>query len=371
MPNRLPTVWDIEPHTIAKHQILKRYFDAWLPILTTWTRVIFIDGFAGPGVYRGGEPGSPIIVLRAACDRQPPVAGDVTFVFVEKDDSRYQVLLQELDKMTPSLPTRFTVVPIPGKFDQLESELDRIHGEGKVLVPALAFIDPFGITGFPMRLVAKVLKNPHTEVMVTFMVETLDRFAEKVLPKQATELYGDESWRSCVGLLNQRDRQLCLVKRYRGRLKEAGAKFTLAFEMADQEDRTIYFLVYATTHELGMQKMKDAMAGVDPTMNYRFSDLVPQEQRRLFDFGDAGSWAPLAADVVWRHFTGQAVRVEEVKRFVIRDENHVFPWRVAILRELYNRNPPAVRYVDRPNRKGSFLEHLLIQFATFPGSRSG
>jgi len=202
------------------------------------------------------------------------------------------------------------------------------------------------------------------------MVETLDRFAAKVLAKQATELYGDDSWRSCVMLLNQRDRQLCLVRAYRERLKAVGAKFTLAFEMADQQDRTIYFLVYATTHERGMEKMKDAMAGVDPTMNYRFSDLVPQEQRRLFDFGDLGSWIPIAADAIWRHFRGQAVRVEEVKRFVIRDEDHVFPWRVAILRELYNRNPPVVSYVDRPFRRGSFPGHLLIRFAMFPGLKS-
>lgn len=330
--------------------------------------MIFIDGFAGPGIYRGGEPGSPIIVLRAACDRQPAVSGDVTFVFVEKEDSRYQVLLQELDKVRPSLPARFHVVPIPGRFDQLETEIDGIHGQGKVLVPALAFIDPFGITGFPMRLVAKILKNPHTEVIVTFMVETLDRFAAKVLAKQATELYGDDSWRSCVGLLNQRDRQLCLVRAYRERLKAVGAKFTLAFEMADQQDRTIYFLVYATTHERGMEKMKDALAGVDPTMNYRFSDLVPQAQRRLFDFGEASSWIPIAANVVWQRFDGQTTKVEDVKRFVIRDEGHVFPWRVAILRELYKRSPQAVTYVDWPAKRGSFPEHLRIQFSNFRGS---
>ena len=27
------TVWPIEPHTAAKHQILRKYLDAWLPIL--------------------------------------------------------------------------------------------------------------------------------------------------------------------------------------------------------------------------------------------------------------------------------------------------------------------------------------------------
>jgi hypothetical protein len=35
---------------------------AWVPILTRYYgRVVYIDGFAGPGIYVGGEEGSPII----------------------------------------------------------------------------------------------------------------------------------------------------------------------------------------------------------------------------------------------------------------------------------------------------------------------
>ena len=61
------TIWPIEPHTAAKHQILRKYLDAWLPILGTYNnRMLYIDGFAGPGEYTGGEPGSPIIALEAA-----------------------------------------------------------------------------------------------------------------------------------------------------------------------------------------------------------------------------------------------------------------------------------------------------------------
>ena len=61
------TIWPIEPHTSAKHQILRKYLDAWLPILGTYNkRVVYVDGFAGPGQYTGGEPGSPIVALQAA-----------------------------------------------------------------------------------------------------------------------------------------------------------------------------------------------------------------------------------------------------------------------------------------------------------------
>jgi hypothetical protein len=57
------TIWPIEPHTSAKHQILRKYLDAWLPIVGTYNkRIIYIDGFAGPGEYAGesrARPSSP------------------------------------------------------------------------------------------------------------------------------------------------------------------------------------------------------------------------------------------------------------------------------------------------------------------------
>ena len=60
-------LWERKPHTGAKHDILRRHLNAWFPILTRWNeRVGFIDGFAGPGEYLGGEPGSPAIALKAA-----------------------------------------------------------------------------------------------------------------------------------------------------------------------------------------------------------------------------------------------------------------------------------------------------------------
>ena len=64
------TLWSIEPHTAAKHKILCKYLDAWLPILQSFNgRIIYLDGFAGPGRYIGGEPGSPLVALE--CARAP------------------------------------------------------------------------------------------------------------------------------------------------------------------------------------------------------------------------------------------------------------------------------------------------------------
>ena len=39
------TVWELEPHTAAKHVILRKYLNAWLPKLTkSNSRVVIING---------------------------------------------------------------------------------------------------------------------------------------------------------------------------------------------------------------------------------------------------------------------------------------------------------------------------------------
>lgn len=57
------TFWTRDAHTEGKHLVLEHYLNAWFPIMgTTNARVLFVDGFAGPGEYAGGEQGSPVIV---------------------------------------------------------------------------------------------------------------------------------------------------------------------------------------------------------------------------------------------------------------------------------------------------------------------
>ena len=69
MSKIVETVWDIEPHTAKKHEILRRYFQAWLPILGRYnSRLLYVDAFAGPGEYSKGEDGSPLVILKAARD---------------------------------------------------------------------------------------------------------------------------------------------------------------------------------------------------------------------------------------------------------------------------------------------------------------
>lgn len=81
------TIWPTTPHTEAKHQILEEYLKAWFPILFRFhDRVVYLDGFAGPGIYAGKEDGSPIIAIRTALQhRMAERFREIVFWFIEKD----------------------------------------------------------------------------------------------------------------------------------------------------------------------------------------------------------------------------------------------------------------------------------------------
>ncbi len=102
-------LWELAPATAAKHQLYKRYLDAWWPILlqpsgpnrTLRPRVTYVDAFAGPGKYADGEEGSPVFVLRrlldhVAVDRMHISRQRVRLLFIEKDRAAYEFLCAEL-----------------------------------------------------------------------------------------------------------------------------------------------------------------------------------------------------------------------------------------------------------------------------------
>lgn len=50
--SRCPRPWELELHTKTKHEILRYFLEAWFPILRRRSgRVLFIDGFASPGIF--------------------------------------------------------------------------------------------------------------------------------------------------------------------------------------------------------------------------------------------------------------------------------------------------------------------------------
>jgi three-Cys-motif partner protein len=94
IPDDSDEKWVYTEHAAAKHEVLRRYLGAWLPILGKFhDRLVMYDGFAGRGRYVGGEPGSPVIMFERAVEAAD--AGrvkEVHIVCVEANSANFQQL---------------------------------------------------------------------------------------------------------------------------------------------------------------------------------------------------------------------------------------------------------------------------------------
>jgi three-Cys-motif partner protein len=310
------TVWKLEPHTRAKHEILKRYLQAWMIILSQgkFPEILYIDGFAGPGEYSGGEIGSPIIALDTALEYRSPLTAKIHFLFVEKDDGRAAHLRKQVALRT--LPPNFRVII---EADTFEAAFERRYPEfvrGGRPIPSFAFIDPFGWTGAPFTLVEKILGQRSCEVFVNFMYEDINRFIGH--PDQVANFngfFGTDAWKQCIGETEPRRRNRCLHDLYMQQLHTAArASYVRSFEMSNARDVTDYYLFYATNELLGLKKMKEAMWKADESGEFRFSDATDPSQLVLFEKAPN---LPLLRERLLTAFSGKEVSVGNIEKFVL------------------------------------------------------
>jgi three-Cys-motif partner protein len=355
------TVWELEPHTRAKHELLKRYLQAWMVILSQgrFPEILYIDGFAGPGEYAGGEAGSPIIALDTALGFKPPLTAKVHFFFVEKDDARADHLRKQV--ALRALPANFSVIVEGGitfeaAFEKRYSEFVR---NGR-LMPTFAFIDPFGWTGAPFSLVKNILAHRSCEVFVNFMYEEINRFIGH--PDQVTNFnsfFGTDAWKRCVDLTDPRMRNRCLHDLYLQKLHTtAGAAYVRSFEMSNARDVTDYYLFYATNELLGLKKMKEAMWKTDESGEFCFFDATDSQQLVLFEKAPN---LPALRTRLLAEFSGKEVSVADIEKFVLVETAFRETHYKGILKAL-EKDEGLLKVINAAHgrRAGTFGDHGMV-----------
>ena len=363
MADRLPTVWDIDPHTKAKHFILTRHLGGWFPILSKrHGRIVYLDGFAGPGKYRGGEEGSPVIAIRTAITHKFPLADELVFYFVEARPDRKAHLEQVLADLYPNPPRNISWHVSGAQFaDEMRSLLTDLESEGKTLAPTFAFLDPFGFKGMPMEIVARILNYPRCEALITFMASFVNRFAEtEINDETLDELFGTPKWRGVSAMPDPEQRRRFLIELYTRQLEtRVQGVHVRAFEMVDARNIPIYYLIFATRSQKGMEVMKGAMWAADPTGQYRFSDRTDPDQHTLLEIEDEQAWVGPAAKIVHLEFSGTRQTVERVMSFLILQTP--YPPQKKILKRL-EQEGKILSVVPRA-RAGTFPDGCIIQFS--------
>jgi three-Cys-motif partner protein len=309
MPDSI--IWEISPHTLAKHLILKRYIQAWAPILAQGSkhkRLVYIDGFAGPGEYLGGEDGSPIVALKALKEHILNDNFHTEFVnlFIENDDRRAENLKNIIHTKLGELPRWIKSDVINGEFNkEMKRIMDELKNKSKDLAPCLCFVDPFGWEDLDYSVLSHFMKYEKSELLITFMSGYVSRFVwNESHMDSIRKLFTDEQIQE---IKESSDRERIILRLFLENLlaeiKKTGINaeiFHLAFATYNMHNRMEYYLVYLSKSCKGFEAMKAAMFKISEDGSYRFSDFnFDPAQATLVDYGIDHEWIGKAAEELY------------------------------------------------------------------------
>lgn len=331
-----PVLWDLDEHTRAKHQVLRSYLSAWLPVMGQQAlrvhdpinppRLLIVDGFAGPGRYATGEDGSPLIILKTllehdAFERMKKV--EFLYLFIEHDAGRFAHLEKELEAL--EIPTNVKVTSEHGEFEEAFGRIvDDVHGQqGRTLVPTFAFIDPFGYSAASMSLAGKFLTFERCEALFFLPLNYLVRFVGREGQENAmNSLFGSDRWREAIKMEGEQ-RGAFLLGLFEEQLgNQGGVKHVRSFELrtADGND---YRLVFASPHDKGLALIKDAMWSVDPIEGTRYVATRTDDGQEVL-FQSEVDTQPLL-DHLRTKFDGEWFTIEEAEKATLLET----PFRVS------------------------------------------
>jgi three-Cys-motif partner protein len=287
-----PVLWPREEHTKAKHELLLAFFNKWVSIHSGYFAsqqagglVRIYDGFAGPGVYSGGESGSPLIIMRALCTntnllgRWEGVRYDVHFV--EKNPARAEILKAKLVEFEAAMRNSG-----PGWTERVQWAVTCGPYEENVPQPVaepaalFLFLDPFGYSHAPMTLTQDLVQQPKSDTLLFLPLSFVNRFKDREGQEIALDrFFGTSVWRS---IPDGADRPARLLALFETQLKKVGLSYVGAFKLRPDSTNE-YFIVGGSGHPKGWASIKEGFWAVDPIngAEYRAPKPPPPGQQTL------------------------------------------------------------------------------------------
>lgn len=258
---------------VLKHALLDQYLVPFAAKTGRWAedkRVVYIDGYAGPGRYKDGTAGSPVLVLEAA----QRVAGYRTLDchFVERrraDFAQLHALVSEAQRAG---------VNCHDYRGSITTHLNTLL-EAAGSAPLFVFLDPFGLGISFEDLTSKVLggargpSGAKTEVLLNFSANATRRIGGFLDPacraknRDSTldsmdRVCGGDWWRNTYAAHNSNEERVEAIANEYARL--VGAKVSAAAWTSDVRNRAtlqpVYHLVFFTRHPDGVWLFGDALA---------------------------------------------------------------------------------------------------------------
>lgn len=266
-PNVPFKTWQYQGQTEMKHRVFSYYLPIWLHILGSYSNNLnYVDGFGGIGAYHTDKDvkeyhsnsfGSPILSISKISELENKgTIKKANTIIIDEDGNNLENLKKILEYK--NLDTKGKILFIKGDFDrEINSILDQIDK----LAPTFFLIDPFGIK-IKIATLERIMSRPHTEILLNFMYNALQRFIDHPNPQINTiydDYFGDNSWRKAKGkYLKERENEL--INTFKINCKKF-SNFVYPYRLCfPDQKKTYYYLFHLTKHRKGCCLMKESFA---------------------------------------------------------------------------------------------------------------
>lgn len=262
----------------VKHYFLEKYLERLIfKTSSVFEEVVYVDGFSGPWQNKGQRFedtsfGIALAALTKAKETWAAMANPsqrrqlkVAAHLVEKDKAAFG-RLSGLQSQFPAVDIR----PYHGDFMDFAPDI------AKAISPrafSFVLIDPKGWS-VDLQAIQPLIGRPNCEVVFNFMFDFINRFAlldDATIAGQLDRLIPARDWRARIRAIDQQHgasaeehrasdaRKGVLVEEFKAALADVGNyRFVSDIDvMRPKQDRTIYFLVYATRRPPGMDVFRD------------------------------------------------------------------------------------------------------------------
>lgn len=299
----------------VKIEIVSKYFSAWSNVIKNWRndKFLFMDLFAGPGIYEDGTHSIPIKVLQSVMDDEQK-RKKFLGIFNEVDDELRSQLKTNIESIEGYniLQNSPVIENIPVDHS-LTNYLESIK-----LVPTLLFIDPWGYKGLSLKLIGSVIKNRGCDCIFFFNYNRVNAALSNPAFEEGwvKEILGEEKTEVIRQVIESKEgfeREKEIMSLVREVLQSYGGLHTFFMRFKQEKsDKTSHFLILTSSNPLAHEIIKDiafkkATDYIKALDAYEF-DPKKSRQLKLWEIANIDD---LGHDLLKR-FKGEEMKMKEI-----------------------------------------------------------
>lgn len=332
--------------TKSKHEYLESYFKKWCEILVAaknkkdeyiYENLFYVEPFSNAGIYKCGHEGSPLIALRQIKKMQLSeryTNRNIHFHLIFNDYDENKIII--LKECVKSLGIEEFA---NGNYIKIEYYCqDANTFTNKILPPivykiknkkVLFFIDPYKVANdtYSFRNLVSILNDKDTEIIFNHMVsDSVRNFVKH--PKTYENFYEGLTVEKVNGFPNKSiDLNDYLIKKIKEEISLKSI-YDCSFPMYTTRRGLLYFLVFFTHHEKGLEVLKESIWKISDGKLSHQNTKAESANKQLGLFDTTKIEQEISgikihkkieelAVILKKEFAGKEVTIEEIEKFVL------------------------------------------------------